>query len=153
MKKNVAPKYWREVVSKTIYTLNKVQVKKGSNLTPFDLWYGHATNVKYFIVFARKCYMLKDNRNGKLDGKSDEGILLGYPTKIKAYKCLNYNTNKVVETANVKVDEHVEKNEVKYKKEPNDYRSFIYIDEGELITLPKTKKKALKKQKLVHVEL
>ena len=34
----------------------------------------------------------------KLDANSDEGILLGYSTKRKAYKCLNSNTNKVVES-------------------------------------------------------
>ena len=45
-------------------------------------------------------------RNKKIDhAKSDEGILIGYSTKSKAYKCLNSNTNKVVESANIKVDE------------------------------------------------
>ena len=36
MEKNVALKYWREVVSTTVYTLNRVQVKKGTNATPFE---------------------------------------------------------------------------------------------------------------------
>ena len=40
------------------------------------------------------------------DAKSDEGIFLGYSTRSKAYKCLNANTNKVVENANVNFDEH-----------------------------------------------
>ena len=44
-------KYWREAVSTTIYTMNKVQGKKGTNTTPFELCYGYATNVKYFKVF------------------------------------------------------------------------------------------------------
>ena len=56
-----------KVVSITIYTLNIVQVKKGRNVRPFELWYGYAPNVKYFKVFERICYILKDNRNGKLD--------------------------------------------------------------------------------------
>lgn len=30
-------KNWREVVSTTIYTLNKLQVKKGTNKTPFQM--------------------------------------------------------------------------------------------------------------------
>ena len=87
----------REVVSTPMYTLNRVQVKKCTNVTPIELWYGYAPNVKYFKVFGRKCYILKDNRNEKIDAKSDEGIFLGYSTKIKAYKCLNSNTKKVVE--------------------------------------------------------
>ena len=68
------------------------------------LWY--SPNVKYFKVFGSKCYILKDFRNDKLDAKSEEGIFLGYSTRSKAYKCLNTNTRKVVESANVKFDEY-----------------------------------------------
>ena len=83
-----------------------MQVNKGTHLTPFELWYGYSPNVKYFKVFGRKCYILKDFRNGKLDAKSEEGIFLGYFTRSKAYKCLNTNTNKVVESVNGKFDEY-----------------------------------------------
>ena len=41
--------------------------------------------------------------------KSNEGIFLGYFTKIKAYKCLNSNTNKVVESTNVRINEFAKK--------------------------------------------
>ena len=34
IEKKVALKYWREAVSTTIYTLNQVQVKKGTHSTP-----------------------------------------------------------------------------------------------------------------------
>ena len=106
MEKNVALKYWREVVSTVLYTLNHVQVKKGTHSTPFELWYGYPQNVMYFKIFGSKCYILKDNRNEKFDAKSDEGIFLGYSTRSKSYKCLNDNTKKVVESKNVNFDEH-----------------------------------------------
>lgn len=67
-----------------VYTFIWVQVNKGTNITPFELWYRYAPNVKYFKVFGRKCYIFKDNRNGKIDAKSDKGIFLGYSTKRKA---------------------------------------------------------------------
>ena len=101
IEKKVSLKYWREVVSTTIYTLNQVQVKKGTNSTPFELQFGYPPNVKYFKIFGSKCYILKDDRHEKFDAKSDEGIFLGYSTRSKAYKCLNVNTYKVVESANV----------------------------------------------------
>lgn len=105
IEKSISKKYWREDVSIVVYTLNSVQVKKGRNATHFELWYGYAPNVKYFKIFGRKFYILKDNRNRRLDAKSDEGRFLGQSTKSKAYKCLNSNTKKVVGSANVKVDE------------------------------------------------
>ena len=73
--------------------------------------------MKYFKIFGSKCYILKDDRNGKFDAKSDEGIFLGYSTRIKAYKCLNINTNKVVESANVNFDEFEEEYEEELAKE------------------------------------
>ena len=106
MEKNVALKYQREAISTAVYTLNRVQIKKGTNATPFELWYGYSPNVKHFKVFGCKCYILKEFRNRKFDAKSDEGIFLAYSSRSKAYKCLNANTNKVVESANVNVDEH-----------------------------------------------
>ena len=44
MEKNVALKYWREVVSTVVCTLNRVQVKKGTHSTTFELWYGYPPN-------------------------------------------------------------------------------------------------------------
>ena len=58
-----------------------------------------------------------DFRNGKLDEKSEEGIFLGYSTRSKAYKCLNTNTYKVVESANVKFDEYTKVYEAEPMKE------------------------------------
>ena len=108
MENNVALKYWREAISTDVYTLNRVQIKKGTNATPFELWYGYSPNVKRFKLFGRRFYILKDTRNGKFDAKSDEGIFLGYSTRSKAYKCLNTNINKIVESENVNFDEYTE---------------------------------------------
>ena len=54
--------------------------------------------------------------------KSEEGIFLGYSTRSKAYKCLNTNTNKVVESANLKFDEYIELYEVEPIKELEEYK-------------------------------
>ena len=67
IEKNIALNYLREVVNKTIYTLNWVQIKKGTNATPFELWYDHSPNVKHVKAFGCKCYILKESRNGKFD--------------------------------------------------------------------------------------
>ena len=105
MEDNVLEKYQREFVSNVVYTPNQVQVKKGTNQSPFENWNGYAINVNYLKVIGSKCYILKDAREGKHDEKSDEGIFLGYYTKRKVYKCLNSNTNKIMESKNVRVDE------------------------------------------------
>ena len=78
--------------------------------------------------FGSKCYILKEERNGKVDVKGDEGIFLGYSNRSKAYKCLNLSTYKIIESAHVRIDEFAEKNEEESNKEPEDYKRFIYYE-------------------------
>ena len=99
--------------------------RKGTHSTPFELWYGYSPNVKYFKVFGSKCYILKDARNGKFDAKSEEGIFLGYSTRSKEYKCLNTNTNKIVESINVNFEEYTKVHDVEPMKNLEEYKSFV----------------------------
>lgn len=76
IEKNIALKYWKEAINIVIHTLNRVQLKRDSNQTPYHLWYGYKLNVSYLKVFGSKCYILKESRKGKFDVKGDEGIFL-----------------------------------------------------------------------------
>ena len=107
-------------------------MKKDLDKTPYELWYGYKPNVSYLKVFGSKCYILKDSRTGKFDVKGDEGVFLGYFYKSKAYKCLNLSTHKIIESAHVRIDEFVEKAEEESKKEPEDYKRFVYFESDTL---------------------
>jgi hypothetical protein len=62
--------------------------------------------VKHFRVFGSKCYIKReDGRMGKFDSHVDKGVLVGYSSTRKAYKCYNVRLNKVVENINVTIDE------------------------------------------------
>ena len=102
---------------------------------PYEMWYVYKPNVSYLKVFGSKFYILKESRKGKFDVKSDERIFLRYSYKIKAYKCLNLSTHKVIESTFVRIDEFAERSEEESCKELEDYRRFIYY---ELDTLPFT---------------
>ena len=102
-------------------------MKKDSDKTSYELWYGYRPNVSYLKVFGSKCYILTESRKGKFDVKGDEGIFLGYSYKSKAYRCLNFSTHKIIESAHVRIDEFVERTEEETKKELEDYRRFFYI--------------------------
>ena len=58
---NVSIKYRKESIYSIVHNLNQVQLKKESNKTPYELWYGHKPNVSYLKVFGSKCYILKDS--------------------------------------------------------------------------------------------
>ena len=45
IEENVAIKYWKEAIGTVVHTLNRVQLKKDTNQTPYVLWYAYKPNV------------------------------------------------------------------------------------------------------------
>ena len=41
IEKNVAIKYWKEAINTIVHTLHRVQLKKDTNQTPYELWYAY----------------------------------------------------------------------------------------------------------------
>jgi len=109
MEANISHVYWREAVSTAVYTLNPVQIKGNTSKTPYELWFGHTPTMKYFRIFSSKCYIKRDEDLGKFDARCDEGIFLGYSNQSQAYQCFNKRLKRIVESANVKVDESKER--------------------------------------------
>ena len=80
--------FWTHAMHKIVHIQNRVILRNNTNKTPYELWKGIPTNVKHFIVFGRKCYIKReDGKMGKFDSHVDKGILVGYSSIRKAYKC------------------------------------------------------------------
>jgi hypothetical protein len=58
----------------------------------------------------------------------DKGVLVGYSSTRKAYKCYNLRLNKVVERINIKIDEI---NRQELKEEENESMEQLYEQEAE----------------------
>jgi hypothetical protein len=98
--------FWIQAMHTTVHIQNRVMLRKNTDKTPYKLWKGRPTNVKHFILFRNKCYIKReDGRMRNFDSRVDKGILVGYSSKMKAYKCYNLRLNKVVESINVTIDE------------------------------------------------
>ncbi len=70
------------------------------------MWKGRPAIVKHFKNFGCKCYIKwVDHHLGKLDSKTDDGILVGYSYSIKENKCYNFRLRKIVEAIDVTFDE------------------------------------------------
>jgi hypothetical protein len=109
--------FWTQAMHTTIHIQNRVMLRNNTNKTLYKLWKEKPTNVKHFRVFGSKCYIKReDGRMGKFDSCVDKGILVGYSSTRKAYKCYNIRLNKVVESINVTIDET---SRSKSKKEEN----------------------------------
>ena len=84
---NVSKTFWREAMNTIVYTMNRVQINKDINKTPYELWFGHTPTMKYSRIFGSNCYLKRDDDVGKFDARSDEDMFLGYSLKSKAYRC------------------------------------------------------------------
>ena len=73
--------------------------------------------MKYFRIFGRPCFILKDRENvKKFDSRSNEGIFLGYSFTSKAYQVYNKRTMKVMEMVNVVIDESLDSGSEKFSE-------------------------------------
>ena len=116
--KDVARNLWGEAINIACHTINNVYFKPSTKKTPYELWKGRKSNVKYFRIFGSICFILKNRENvGKFDSRSDEGIFLGYSSTCKAYRVYNKRTKKVMETVNVVIDETSESGSKKISEE------------------------------------
>jgi hypothetical protein len=98
--------FWTQAVHTIAHIQNIVMLRNNIDKIPYELWKGRPTTVKHFRVFGSKCYIKRENdRMGKFDSRVDKGVLVGYSSTRKAYKCYNLILNKVVESINVKIDE------------------------------------------------
>jgi hypothetical protein len=119
--------FWTQVVHTTIRIQNRVILRNKIDKTPYELWKGRPTNVKHFRVFGSKCYIKReDGRMGKFDSHVDKGILVGYSSIRKAYKCYNLRLNKVLENINVTIDEI---GKLESKEEENKSMEQIFKEE------------------------
>ena len=70
-----------------MHILNKAHLRPNSNKTPYEIWHGKPVSIKHFRVFGSKCFIKNNDENlGKFDSRADEGIFLGYASKIKCIR-------------------------------------------------------------------
>jgi hypothetical protein len=78
-------------------------------------------------VFGSKCYIKREyGRMGKFDSHVDKGVLFGYSSTRKTYKCYNLRLNKVVESINVTI---YETGRQELKEEENESMEQLYEEE------------------------
>jgi transposase InsO family protein len=98
--------FWTQEVHTKIHIQNKVILGNNTDKTPYNLWKGRLENVKHFRFFGRKCYIKREyGRMRNFDSHVVKGVLVGYSSTRKEYKCYNLRLNKVVESINVTIDE------------------------------------------------
>jgi hypothetical protein len=86
-----------------------------TKLTPYELWNNKNSTIKYFRMFESSYYILRYWENlYQFDSKSDKELFLKYSSHSKAYIVYNLQTQTVMKSINVVINdnlkEYVKKN-------------------------------------------
>ena len=121
--------FWPQAVHTTVHILNRSLLRNNNDKTPYQLWKGRPASIKHFRIFGSKCYIKKNHKNmGKLDSRTDEGILVGYSFSTKEYNYYNSRQGKIVESIDINIDES---SFLKSKTENKYYQIYDKLKEEE----------------------
>jgi hypothetical protein len=100
-------RYWAKAVNTACHVSNSILLRAFKKNTCYELMHGWAPKVSHFRVFGCKCFILKKGKLDKFEARSSDGIFFGYANHSRAYRVLNLETNKIMETCEVTFDETV----------------------------------------------
>jgi hypothetical protein len=98
-------RYWAEAVNTACHVSNRILLRTFKKKSCYELMHGRAPKVSHFRVFGCKCFILKKGKLDKFEARSSDGIFFGYAKHSRAYRVLNLETNKIMETCEVTFDE------------------------------------------------
>nr|GEX46295.1 putative ribonuclease H-like domain-containing protein [Tanacetum cinerariifolium] len=95
--------FWTKAVNTACYVQNKVLVVKPHNKTPYELFRDRTPALSFMGPFGCHVTILNTlDYLGKFDGKSDEGLFVGYSINSKAFRVYNLRTRKVKENLHIR---------------------------------------------------
>nr|GEV45139.1 ribonuclease H-like domain-containing protein [Tanacetum cinerariifolium] len=88
--------FWAEAVNTTCYVQNRILVVKPHFKNPYELFKGRSSALSFMRPFGYHVSIHNTlDQLRKFDGKSDEGIFVGYSTTSKAFRVYNIRTRNV----------------------------------------------------------
>ena len=130
--------FWAEALSTAVYIRNRVTSRSlPSDKTPHHFWNRSTPTVAHLRIFGCKCwYTLPKVKVQKLDSRGRLAMFVGYAESSKAYKVIDLETMKFVESRDVTFDES---SIVGFSSELEsgkvDFSEVVDCEEGEQISL------------------
>nr|GEV61937.1 putative ribonuclease H-like domain-containing protein [Tanacetum cinerariifolium] len=95
--------FFAEAVNIACYVQNRVLVVKPHNKTPYELFRGRTPSLSFMRPFRCHVTILNTlDHLGKFNGKSDDGLFIGYSLYSKAFRVYNIRTRKVEENFHIR---------------------------------------------------
>jgi hypothetical protein len=109
---------------------NHIFLRAFLNETSYELRFGRPPKVSHFKVFSCRCFVLKLGNFDKFESWSSDGVFMGYALHSHAYRVLNLETNRIMETCEVTFDETAPcASSVLEPTGPNQMGQTIFVEE------------------------
>ena len=99
--------FWSGAVKTAEYLINRYPADNLKGQSPFERWYGYKPNYDIIHPFGASCYVLvpPEKRTSAFSPVSVSGILVGFSSVHKAYRCFIPSLKDVVISNNVKFND------------------------------------------------
>ena len=95
--KHISNEYWGDVVTFSMYILNRIPTKSVNDRVPQQAWSGKCSSISHLKNFGCVAYAhVPEELRIKLDDRSQKCIFVGYSEESKAYRLYNPITKKYV---------------------------------------------------------
>lgn len=99
-------KLWAEAMNHAIFTINQTGTSNVPGKSPAELWFGRKMKIEKLRPFGCECYVLtQKQKRGKMDRKSEKGILVGYDIDSPCYRVYLKEKREIISSDNVIFDE------------------------------------------------
>src|SRR6266540_4233531 len=98
--------FWAKAINTACHAINRLYFHKILKKMAYELLTGNKPKVHYFRVFGSKYFILnKKSKSSKFAPKVDESFMLGYGSKVHAYRVFNKTSGCVEIAKDVTFDE------------------------------------------------
>jgi hypothetical protein len=94
-----------DAISTACYISNRIFLHSILNLIPFEFCFRRKPSISHLSPFGCKCFILKCGNLDKFESRSSDDILLCYTPHGRSYRVFDRETNTVVESYDVTLDE------------------------------------------------
>ena len=95
----VPKQYWHWAIKMANYLRNRTIKVKGTNKTPFELWFGYPVDVsKFRVPFCKVWFHIE--QSGKMEPRAMEGTFIGYLSSKNQYSVLGLKDRRVHRVTN-----------------------------------------------------
>nr|GFA04975.1 hypothetical protein [Tanacetum cinerariifolium] len=98
---NLLKNLWGEALLTACHVSNRITAKK-LKVSPYEVWKGKKPNISYFRVWGYLAYYKVSLPNtSKLGPRGLKSIFVGYSKDPKSYRCLDLDSNVIVESRDI----------------------------------------------------